>query len=240
MQTTDTTTSRTDAIAGRLRRLLNEGTLALLVGMGSRAGWLDALAASQPASAAEVAKASGADVERVRAWLGALVAGRLVEYDGARDTYALPAELTELRRDPRGQAYERGLAALGVTEGPRGADPAPVLGELLALRAGARLDLVLALDGRALAAAADDVAGALAPGGAVIAAVSALSGNLADDALHPLGAYLHGAAAPGGASAERLGARLAAAGLEVGALARVPSDPFRNYLIATKPASTNR
>jgi hypothetical protein len=45
-------------------------------------------------------------------------------------------------------------------------------------------------------------------------------------------------AAPG-ADADALGARLCAAGLSVRAVARVASDPFRNYLIARKPDSTN-
>jgi hypothetical protein len=58
-----------------------------------------------------------------------------------------------------------------------------------------------------------------------------------------VGAFLLGARALGAArarlAAAPLPARLAAAGFEVSAVARVPSDPFRNYLVVTKPGSPN-
>jgi hypothetical protein len=81
---------------------------------------------------------------------------------------------------------------------------------------------------------------ALAPGGVAIVAVPALTDSPADDALHPVGAFLLGAralGAPSGLAAAPASARLARAGLTVDGLARVPSDPFRDYLIAHKPDS---
>jgi len=299
MQVNGTYASRSDAIAGRLRRLLNEGMLALLAGMGSRAGWFDALASVQPASAEVVARAAGAEEGRVGAWLAALVAGRLVEYDGARGTYALPSELTTFLSDARGRAYQDGLASLAVlaATAPRAhaaGRGTPSASELLALVPGlrerlqqgmravvlgagslvlgraldeafpasrfevrergglprgerGRLGLALALDLRVQASAtmACRLAAALASGGVAIFAAAATSESPADDALHPMGAFLQGvrafkpAAAPTEAGTAMLGAHLAAAGLDVGGLARVPSDPFRNYLIAHKPDSRN-
>jgi hypothetical protein len=271
MRTTDTFDTRGEAIAGRLRRLLNEGMLALLAGLGSRAGWLDALAAVEPAPAAAVARAAGADEARVRPWLAALVAGRLVDFDGARQTYALAPELADFLRGDLGRAYRRGLAQLldlaarAPRDGARARDgAAPPTSELIALvpglaerlaRGGEVLELrddtnarpaayalVLAVDG-ARARDAEAVAAALAPGGVALLAVPALSDSPADDALHPLGAFLLGARAlAAGLAAEpaaALGARLARAGLSIDAVARVPSDPFRDYLIAHKPDSRN-
>jgi hypothetical protein len=292
MRSAEIVDTRTDAIAGRLRRLLNEGMVALVAGLGSRDGWLDALVAVQPAGGADVARAAGADEGRVRAWLAALVAGRIVEYDGARDTYALAPDLTAFLGRAEGRAYRRALDQLvrlaagepcEAAEGPSARELValvPGMTERLALGAdvlelrradvpsvcldavfaasrvatrerlpsgrSAAFALVLSVDEHALAGttAAARLAAALAPGGAAVVAVPAVSGSPGDDALHPVGAFLLGAralsvpAAPG-ADADALGARLCAAGLSVRAVARVASDPFRNYLIARKPDSTN-
>jgi hypothetical protein len=294
--------SRDDAAAaaalGRLRRLLNEGMLALLAGAGCRAGWLDALAAVQPARGEAVARAADADEARVRPWLAALVAGRLVEYDGVRGTYALEAGLAQFLRGEQGRAYQRGLgelAALAATlprRSGQSAGGAPPVAELLALAPGlgarvARGASVLVLGrggdalGRALAQAvpaarvrvaarggvpagpgarfevalsADErnvptaraarLHAALAAGAVAVLAAPALSDSPADDALHPMGAFLLGARALGAPCAPPasapLPARLAAAGFEVTALARAPSDPFRDYVVVTKPVSRNR
>lgn len=295
MDATDTTGFRDDAVVGRLRRLLNEGMLALVAGLGSRAGWLDALAAVQPARGDVVARAAAADEARVRPWLGALVAGRLVEYDGARGTYALAPELARFLRGDQGRAYRQGLGELVALASslPRGAARgglgAPAPDELLALVPGlgarvaggaptlvlgrgarslagrlaaafpasrlvveargavprgarGRFDAALSLDehGARRAARLHD---ALAQGGVAVLAVPAVSDSPADDALHPVGAFLLGARALAASRAHAattpLPARLAAAGFEVRALARVPSNPFRDYVLVTKTASPN-
>jgi hypothetical protein len=295
MRTTSTTVLRDEAMAGRMRRLLNEGMLALLAGVGSRAGWLDALAAVQPARGEAVARAAAADEARVRPWLAALVAGRLVEYDGARGTYALAPELAAFLRGEQGRAYRRGLdelvgLAASIRCAGRGASDGASPGELLGLVAGlaARVEAgawVLVLGrgaeafGRAVAASfpaarlrlaarggvprgarsrfaaalstdeRDDRGGraerlhaALADGGVAVLAVPALSGSPADDSLHPVGPFLLGAHALA-PRARRVGtplpARLAAAGFEVSGLARVPSDPFRDYVVVKKTSSPN-
>jgi hypothetical protein len=284
-----------DAIAGRMRRLLNEGMLALLAGLGSRAGWLDALAAVQPAPADVVARAAAADEARVLPWLAALVAGRLVEYDGARGTYALPPGLATFLRGEQGRAYRRGLGELvdlastlrgrarpGAPDAPA---PAQLLGLVAGLEArveagaavlvvgrgaetlgralaaalpaarlhvaarggaprGARFDVALSIDERAATAGerrARRLLAALADGGVAVLAVPALSDSPADDTLHPVGAFLLGARAltPPAARAGVTppSSRLAAAGFEVRGLARVPADPFRDYVVVTKPVS---
>jgi hypothetical protein len=295
MEATNTSGLPNDAVAKRLRRLLNDGMLALLAGLGSRAGWLAALAAVQPARGDVVARAAEADEARVRPWLAALVAGRLVEYDGARETYALEPELARFLRGEQGRAYERGLCELAalaaaLPRGPAGRDasgPAPaelfalspelaarvergadvlVLGrgaEGLGRRVAAafpaarptvaprgavprgvraRFDVAVSIDERG-APPARRLRDALVDGGVAVLAVAPLSDCPADDALHPVGAFLLGSRAlraPRAAAATPLPARLAAAGFDVSKLARVASDPFRDYLVVTKPVSQNR
>jgi hypothetical protein len=247
VRTTDTFDTHNEAIAGRLRRLLNEGMLALLVGLGSRAGWLDALAAAQPATASSVAQAAKADEARVRPWLAALVAGRLVDFDGARDTYALAPELAALRTGEVGRAYLRGLDELvGLAGGgpAKLASESPPVTELVGLVPALAARLAQGADLLTLTALSADQSDAalrsVAPGGVAIVAVPPLSGSTADDTLHPIGAFLLGARALGaraGLAAAPAGARLARAGLTIDTLARLPSDPFRDYLIAHKPDS---
>jgi hypothetical protein len=74
-------------------------------------------------------------------------------------------------------------------------------------------------------------------------AVPATTGSPADDALHPFGAYLLGARAlsplPVAPPGAELGRRLAAAGFRVSALARLPDDTFRNFLVIEKPIQPN-
>jgi hypothetical protein len=244
MHPAENTDTRTDAAACRLRKLLNEGMLALVAGLGSRDGWLDALVAAQPATAPEIARAAGADEERVRPWLATLVAGGLVDYDGARDTYALQSAVASFFTRAEGLAYRRGLEdLLALAGGTSGAHETAVPHEDLAAL-GADL---LELDEIAVTdpAAPARIAAALPAGGLAVLAVPALSGSPSDDALHPLGAFLLGGRVlspppANDAGAQALGARLAAAGLVVRGLTRVPSDPFRNYLIARKPDSQNR
>jgi hypothetical protein len=297
--TTNTAELGDEVTLVRLRRLLNEGALALLAGLGSRAGWLDALLAVQPATGDVVARAAAADEARVRAWLAALVAGRLVEYDGVRACYTTTPELARFLGGAQGRAYRRALGELvdlaaALPRPARGDAAEPPPAELLALapglearaRAGAavlilgqgaealgrafsaalpasrvtaaprggvprgaagRFELALALDDRLGGARAARLHGALAPGGGAVLAVSALSDSPADDALHPLGGFLLGARALASSRARAargarrgeppLAARLAAVGFEVSALARVPSDPFRDYLVVHKPAA---
>jgi hypothetical protein len=288
MESTNTFGLPDDAAAGRLRRLLNEGMLALVTGLGSRAGWLDALAAVQPARGDAVARAARADETRVLAWLGALVAGRLVEYDGAAETYALEPGLARFLCGEAGRAYARGLGELVSLAGalPRApfraaAGPSPV--ELLALAPGLATRVERGASVLVLGARAEAVAGALAAafpaarptlaargvprgargihaalvldegghgrparlhealadGGVAIIAVPGVAGSPADDALHPVGAFLLGARALAARAAAQapLPARLAAAGFEIRGLARVPSDPFRDYVVVNKPVS---
>jgi 2-polyprenyl-3-methyl-5-hydroxy-6-metoxy-1,4-benzoquinol methylase len=63
-----------------------------MTSLGHRTGLWDALAELDPATSHEIAQAAGLQERYVREWLGAMVAGGIVEYDPATATYHLPAE----------------------------------------------------------------------------------------------------------------------------------------------------
>jgi ubiquinone/menaquinone biosynthesis C-methylase UbiE len=83
---------RADAFAARMVEVLNHGALALMISIGHRTGLFDALATVGPASSERLAAAAGLNERYVREWLGALVTGRVVEFDATHHTYALPSE----------------------------------------------------------------------------------------------------------------------------------------------------
>src|SRR5262245_25167711 len=71
---------------------LNEAMLALLTSIAHQTGLFDAMADLPPATSPAIAAAAGLDERYVRECLGAMVAGRIVDYDGVRATYRLPPE----------------------------------------------------------------------------------------------------------------------------------------------------
>jgi SAM-dependent methyltransferase len=76
--------------AGRMRGLINEACLGLMISVGHRTGLFDLLAGRAPATSAEIAAAAGLEERHVREWLGAMVCGKIVDHDGARRTFRLP------------------------------------------------------------------------------------------------------------------------------------------------------
>jgi SAM-dependent methyltransferase len=115
-----------------------------------------------------------------------------------------------------------------------------VRGPALPARSTRAYDVVVTLDERVLAPAAvvARLGRIMAPGACALLAVPATTGSPADDALHPFGAYLLGARAlspaPVAPPSSELGRRLATAGFRVDAVARLPDDAFRNFLIIEK------
>lgn len=83
---------RHEAFAERFVNMLNEAGLMLMISIGHRTGLFDAMADAPPATSEQIADAAGLQERYVREWLGAMVAGRVVDYDPARRTYQLPAE----------------------------------------------------------------------------------------------------------------------------------------------------
>jgi 2-polyprenyl-3-methyl-5-hydroxy-6-metoxy-1,4-benzoquinol methylase len=72
--------------------ILNGGILAFMTSIGHRTGLFDKMAELPPSTSEQIAQATGLNERYVREWLGAMVTGRIVDYDPARKTYRLPPE----------------------------------------------------------------------------------------------------------------------------------------------------
>jgi 2-polyprenyl-3-methyl-5-hydroxy-6-metoxy-1,4-benzoquinol methylase len=84
--------TKAEAFAGNVLTTLNHGALCLMVSIGHRTGLFDVMSKSPPATSTEIASRAGLDERYVREWLGAMVTGRVVDFDPAGNRYRLPAE----------------------------------------------------------------------------------------------------------------------------------------------------
>jgi SAM-dependent methyltransferase len=85
-------TTRTQAFAEQALGIVNGGFLSLMLSTGHRTGLFDTLATLEPATSDRIAAAAGLNERYVREWLGAMVTGRIIEYDPETRTYWLPRE----------------------------------------------------------------------------------------------------------------------------------------------------
>jgi SAM-dependent methyltransferase len=85
--------SKAEAFAGRMLDVLNSSLLGLMISIGYQTHLFDIMSRlSSPATSAEIAKAANLNERYVREWLGAMVTGKIVEYDPATSKYRLPPE----------------------------------------------------------------------------------------------------------------------------------------------------
>lgn len=84
--------TKADAFAAYMLDVLNHGALNMTISIGHQTGLFDTMADLPPSTSDEIARAAGLHERYVREWLGAMVTGRLVEYDPASRTYRLPPE----------------------------------------------------------------------------------------------------------------------------------------------------
>jgi 2-polyprenyl-3-methyl-5-hydroxy-6-metoxy-1,4-benzoquinol methylase len=84
--------SKAEAFAEKMLGILNGAALALMTSIGHRTKLFDTMANLPPSAPGEIAAAANLNERYVREWLGAMVTGRVVEYDPASGTYALPPE----------------------------------------------------------------------------------------------------------------------------------------------------
>lgn len=80
------------AFAERMLDIINSGAIALMTSIGHRTGLFDTLAELPPSTSQQIADASGLNERYVREWLGAMVTGRIVDYDPVTEAYSLPPE----------------------------------------------------------------------------------------------------------------------------------------------------
>jgi ubiquinone/menaquinone biosynthesis C-methylase UbiE len=83
---------KAEAFAGRMVDILNAASLAFMTAIGHETELFDRMAELPPASSEEIAIRAGLNERYVREWLGAMVTGRVVDYDAGTRRYSLPAE----------------------------------------------------------------------------------------------------------------------------------------------------
>ena len=109
-----------ETFANHMIAVLNYGALNIPISIGHQTGLFDAMADLPPSTSAEIAAAAQLDERYVREWLGAMVTGKIVEYDGATKTYVLPPEHAPLVTRAGGvdnfAFYTQYLALLGSVE----------------------------------------------------------------------------------------------------------------------------
>jgi SAM-dependent methyltransferase len=81
-----------EAFGDRMIGVLNDGCTALLTSIGHQTGLFSTLAATSPATSAQVAAAGSLNERYVREWLNAMTTARFVRYDPQSRTYSLPPE----------------------------------------------------------------------------------------------------------------------------------------------------
>ncbi|MCG6154807.1 class I SAM-dependent methyltransferase [Rubinisphaera margarita] len=92
-ESTEFDTNRSEEFGQRMVGMLNEAALSFMLSIGHRSGLLDTLRRlNRPATTHEIADEADLDERYVREWLGAMVTGRVVDYDPHAATYFLPQE----------------------------------------------------------------------------------------------------------------------------------------------------
>lgn len=84
--------AKAEQFAGSLLGTINQASLALMLSIGHRTRLFDVMATLPASTSTRIADAAGLQERYVREWLGAMVTGRVIEYDAIEKTYALPPE----------------------------------------------------------------------------------------------------------------------------------------------------
>jgi 2-polyprenyl-3-methyl-5-hydroxy-6-metoxy-1,4-benzoquinol methylase len=80
------------AFAGRMLDIISSSAIDLMTSIGHRTELFDTMAELPPSTSQQIADAAGLNERYVREWLGAMVTGRIVDYDAIAQTYTLPTE----------------------------------------------------------------------------------------------------------------------------------------------------
>lgn len=87
---------KADLIAERLIAAMNDTAVMIMLSVGHRTGLFDTLATMPPATSHDIAAEAGLNERYVREWLGAMVAGKIIDYDPAQKLYSLSNEHASL------------------------------------------------------------------------------------------------------------------------------------------------
>lgn len=84
--------AKADQFAESLMGTINQASMALMLSIGHRTGLFDVMDTLPASTSPQIAEAAGLDERYVREWLGAMVTGRVMNYDPDTKVYALPRE----------------------------------------------------------------------------------------------------------------------------------------------------
>src|SRR5688500_11851774 len=112
---------KAEKFAEKMIGIINGGALALMTSIGHRTGLFDIMADLPPSTSRQIADAAGLNERYVREWLGAMVVGRIIDYDAQAATYSLPEEhataLTRAASPNNIAATTQFISLLGSVEG---------------------------------------------------------------------------------------------------------------------------
>lgn len=83
---------KTEAFVERLVGIMTGGALNLMLSIGHRTGLFDTMAKLPPSTSSTIAERAALNERYVREWLGAMVTGKIIDFEPATKTYALPEE----------------------------------------------------------------------------------------------------------------------------------------------------
>ncbi|MBP2266572.1 2-polyprenyl-3-methyl-5-hydroxy-6-metoxy-1,4-benzoquinol methylase [Pseudarthrobacter sp. PvP004] len=95
--------------AGRMIGILNDSSIALLIGVGHQTGLFETLAALPAAGSDLIADAAGLNERYVREWLGGMTSAGFVDYQPDRGTYSLRPEFVPVVTGPGTENLARTL-----------------------------------------------------------------------------------------------------------------------------------
>jgi ubiquinone/menaquinone biosynthesis C-methylase UbiE len=84
--------SKMNAFMEKMIGIYNAGAITLMISIGHRTGLFDIMAGISPSTSEQIATEAKLDERYVREWLGAMVTGRIVDYNPGNKTYSLPGE----------------------------------------------------------------------------------------------------------------------------------------------------
>ncbi|MDF1870725.1 MAG: methyltransferase domain-containing protein [Phycisphaerales bacterium] len=82
----------TEAFAGTLLGILNNGATAMMLSIGHRTGLFDAMFRAGPSTSDSLAQVANLNERYVREWLGAMTVAEIVHFDPQSGLYSLPNE----------------------------------------------------------------------------------------------------------------------------------------------------
>jgi len=84
--------SKAEEFASKMFQFLNSGMLSLMISIGYKTGLFDIIAELKPSTSQEISQAAKLNERYIREWLGAMVTGKIIEYDPLTEKYSLPKE----------------------------------------------------------------------------------------------------------------------------------------------------